>query len=293
MSFDSTAILTTTFLERLDSIHAELLGAGTAIEYRDAARAVAAMAVETIERSDAFYHDVEHTMLVTLVGQEILRGRALAAGRVSASDWLHFTVGLLCHDIGYVRGICPGDGDDVAVTGFDGDSVTIPAGATDAFLTPYHIERGQLFVRTQFADHPLIDGPLVAAAIEYTRFPVPANGGPSDAADWAVLVQAADLIGQLADTDYPRKLPALYYEFEETGANARMGNSSPDSLRDSYPEFFWTMVREHIEPGIRCLQRTRAGRDWLASLYAHVFSQEQKQLEAGAAAAIHPGLQQG
>lgn len=30
------------------------------------------MALENIANSDAFYHNVEHTILVTLVGQEIL-----------------------------------------------------------------------------------------------------------------------------------------------------------------------------------------------------------------------------
>ena len=35
-----------------------------------------------------------------------------------------------------------------------------------------------------------------------------------------------------------RKLPALYYEFEETGTNARMGNDVPGRLRDTYPNFF-------------------------------------------------------
>jgi len=34
----------------------------------------AQLALETIATSDAVYHDVNHTIMVTLVGQEILRG---------------------------------------------------------------------------------------------------------------------------------------------------------------------------------------------------------------------------
>ena len=73
-------------------------------------RAMAQLAVERISSSDALYHDVHHTMLVTLVGQTILRGRIMVE-EVTPEDWLHFTVATLCHDIGYLRGICPGDRD--------------------------------------------------------------------------------------------------------------------------------------------------------------------------------------
>jgi hypothetical protein len=41
------------------------------------------------------------------------------------------------------------------------------------------------------------------------------------------LIRAADLIGQLGDPNYLRKLPALYYEFEELGTNEKMGYTCP------------------------------------------------------------------
>jgi hypothetical protein len=37
----------------------------------------ARLALECIGNSDALYHNVEHTMLVTLAGHEIFKGRAL------------------------------------------------------------------------------------------------------------------------------------------------------------------------------------------------------------------------
>ena len=40
---------------------------------------VARLAIECIGNSDALYHNVEHTMLVTLVGHDIMKGRALLA----------------------------------------------------------------------------------------------------------------------------------------------------------------------------------------------------------------------
>src|SRR3984885_9175612 len=77
---------------------------------------VAQLALENIANSDAAYHDISHTIMVTLVGQEILRGRHISVGGVTPHDWLHFIISLLCHDIGYVRGICRGDGDGSYVT---------------------------------------------------------------------------------------------------------------------------------------------------------------------------------
>lgn len=280
MVFNTIHTISQAFLDRISEAYrvayGNLAGHEYEYEYDNIVRASANLALETINRSDAFYHDVEHTIMVTLVGQEIFRGKLLSEGTLSPRDWAHFTIALLCHDIGYVRGICPGDDGDLAVIDGDGNTVQIPAGATDAFLTPYHVERGKMFVRSRFRNHPKIDADLIAATIENTRFPVPEESDAASVVDWAVLVQAADLLGQMADPDYPRKLPALFYEFEETGANNKMGNDSPESLRETYPEFYWNMVRRHIEPGINYLKLTQEGRDWLSGLHSHVFYQEHR-----------------
>ena len=61
-------------------------------------------ALECIGNSDALYHNVEHTMLVTLAGYDIMRGRALLKP-TDASDVAHLIFACLFHDIGYVRGI--------------------------------------------------------------------------------------------------------------------------------------------------------------------------------------------
>ena len=69
----------------------------------------AQLALECIGNSDALYHDVEHTMLVTLAGHDIFKGRALVVDS-TPTDYSHFIVACLTHDIGYVRGILKGDG---------------------------------------------------------------------------------------------------------------------------------------------------------------------------------------
>ena len=79
----------------------------------------------------------------------------------------------MCHDLGYLRGICPGDTESSFVINEQGDTVRAPRGASDAFLTPHHIERGKIFVRHRCAVIEALDAERIARAIELTRFPVP------------------------------------------------------------------------------------------------------------------------
>jgi len=109
---------------------------------------IARIALECIGNSDALYHNVEHTMLVTMAGHDILRGRALH-NHMPAEDYAHIIIACLTHDIGYVRGVCRDDTQGRYVTGKGKETVELPEGATDASLTPYHIERGKLFVQPQ------------------------------------------------------------------------------------------------------------------------------------------------
>lgn len=277
-TFDSTNILIEGFSDTLVDVYLRLYTGED--EYIRTLRAASSMALEVIATSDALYHNVEHSIMVTLVGQEILRGKQLRDGTVDPRAWVHFIVSLLCHDIGYVRGVCPGDTKHRAVIDEQGTCVDVPTDATDAFLTPYHVERGKLFVKWRFKDHPLIKAEIIAKNIEHTRFPVPDLADNSDTMDYPALVRAADLIGQLADPGYLRKLPALFYEFEETGANQRLGYTSPDDVRRGYPNFFWGSVKDHIEQGLEYLRITREGRQWQANLYAHIFSEEHRMLLA-------------
>ena len=231
------------------------------------------LALENIANSDALYHDVNHTILVTEVGQEILRGKHLSEGGVTPRDWLHFVVSLLCHDIGYVRGVCLNDRPGKYVIDGEGRTVSPPPGATDAYMTPYHVFRSQQFVRERFGRVPAIDVKTICANIANTRFPVP-EGQMTDTRSDPALVRSADLIGQLADTGYLLKLAALFREFAETGANKALGYSHPDDLRVSYPKFFWQLVAPLIQDALDYLEITQEGKQWTANLFAHVFIEE-------------------
>jgi hypothetical protein len=234
--------------------------------------------LENIANSDAAYHDINHTIMVTSVGQEILLGKHTSEGGVTPRDWLHFMMSLLCHDIGYVRGVCRGDRNGHYVCNENGDLVAISAGATDGSLTPYHVTRSKLFVRERFGKLSLthIDTQEIEANIEHTRFPVPEDEQHTSTADYPGLLRAADLIGQLADIDYLRKTSALFAEFQETDANEKLGYQTPDDLRAAYPAFFWQAVHPYIGDALRYLQVTQEGKQWIANLYAHVFSEEHR-----------------
>jgi hypothetical protein len=239
---------------------------------------VARLALENIATSDAAYHDVNHTIMVTLVGQEILRGKHIRVGGVSPREWLHFIVSLLCHDIGYVRGICRGDTEGHYVINVEGERVNIPDGATDAALTPFHVARSKLFVRERFGKVALvvINTADIEANIEHTRFPVPEDEVHTPIDDFPGLLRAADLIGQLADINYLRKTAALFNEFRETGMSDKLKYNSAADLRANYPHFFWQMVQPYILDALRYLRVTQDGQQWIANLYANVFSTEHR-----------------
>src|SRR5215831_12601020 len=68
-------------------------------------------AMECIGNSDALYHNIEHTMLVTLAAHAIMTGRHLHA-HLTGDDYAHILIACLAHDIGYVRGLFEADDED-------------------------------------------------------------------------------------------------------------------------------------------------------------------------------------
>jgi hypothetical protein len=236
---------------------------------------IARIAIECIANSDALYHNVEHTMLVTLAGHDILRGRALHTN-LPPEDYGHLIIGCLVHDIGYVRGVLKGDDSDGFVVDAEGHKVTLSRGASDAALFAYHVDRSKLYVTERMAAMESVDERRIARAIEFTRFPT--NSPPNQDTDdeEGSLLRAADLIGQLGDPHYIRKASALFHEFEEVGLNRQLGYASAADLVNLYPQFYWKSVYPYIRTAIRYLNVTSSGRQWIANLYANVFRAERE-----------------
>ena len=278
---DTTGLLLDAVIERLVGQYRRVYGRREPDHAHTIATA-ARLALGRIGLSDALYHDLEHTARVALLGTEILRGREIAE-QVTPGDWLHTTVALLCHDVGYVRGACRGDTATEVVINAHGEKRELPRGASDAWLTPFHVDRSKIFVHERAAAvlGPVVDPERIAAAIELTRFPIPAEAAYQVTGTEGGLVRAADLIGQLADPNYLRKQNALFYEFVETGTAGKLGLSSPADLSDSYVAFFWQQVEPYIADGLRYLALTQQGRQWTANLYAQVFAIEHRRWRMG------------
>jgi hypothetical protein len=230
----------------------------------------ARLALDCIGNSDALYHNVEHTMLVTLAGHEIFKGRALLMP-VTPIDYSNFIVACLAHDIGYIRGIVKGDDAKGYVVDGTGRKISLPRGSSDAALAPYHVERSKLFVLDRVVSGAELDAARIARAIGFTQFPYSLSADENEIDEESALLRAADLIGQLGDPHYLRKANALFYEFEEIGLNRQLGYESPADLVEKYPKFYWDNVSPHIHTAIRYLNVTSSGRRWIASLYSNVF----------------------
>ncbi len=229
--------------------------------------------IECIGQSDALYHNLEHTFLVTLVGRDLLQGLSLSH-RIEPDEYSHLITACLLHDIGYVRGVLSGDTETEFVINEENKKIQLPRGASDAALMPYHVDRSKMFAIERLGSSPLVDAKRVARAIEMTRFPASVDQTVETVGLEPKLVQAADLIGQLGDPMYPKKANALFFEFEETGQNRQLGYSSPADLIDRYPSFFWNSVSMHIGDGIKLLNLTVSGRQWIANLHHHVLCAE-------------------
>jgi hypothetical protein len=249
-------------------------------DYGNVACWVGRLSLQNISNSDALYHDIEHTIMVSLAGLAIIEGKHLREGGVSPRDWMQYMIAVLCHDIGYVKGALKQDTDREFSTGVGDGMVAIAPDGTDVALTPYHVDRSMQFVRERFGGglleemNKMVNSEEIAAYIELTRFPAPNEERFKDTKGLGGLVRAADFVGQLGDPDYFRKTPALFYEFQELGINERLGYKSPHDMRRNYAKFYWEQVNPYLRDALLYLPLTEDGKQWIANMHSHVFDSE-------------------
>jgi len=268
------------FIAGLDHAFVAAYGSG----YPDHQRALldaAHLMLSEIGRTNTPYHNVEHTMMVSIAGIHVAAGRVILAGPIPPEIWLSFFVSLLLHDIGYVRGIFPQDSAEVIVADGTGRMVRLPTSTSDAVLTPYHVDRSLGFLSRHFANSTTVDCNLVNACIENTRFPVPDRTKPVTDS-WPDLVRGTDLVGQLADPNYLHKIPLLFREFQESDPTRATAYESAEQMIALYPNFFWKDAFPFMTSAVKCLGQTASGRIWISSLYSQVFQIEHAQHLASA-----------
>lgn len=104
MVFNATEFLIDAFVELIREGYRHTRG-GYKSNYEEIIGWAGNAALENIANSDAPDHNVEHTIMVTLVGQETLQGKHIHSGGVSCEDSLHYIMSPVCHNIiGYVKG---------------------------------------------------------------------------------------------------------------------------------------------------------------------------------------------
>lgn len=270
--FRPTAIVIDAFVPRVLAEYDQLFPHGDPA-HREALLQVARMALQRLARSNALYHDLDHTIVVTQVGQDICRGRLVRDGNLSSLDWVHFVASLLCFAIGFARNVCPGDAGETCVADETGRTVEVPRSRSDGALWPYFTDRSKLFVRHHFRGHPLIDAERLAANVEYSRFPPPTDRN-RETCNEPGLLRAAHIIGAVADPDFMLKMKPLFIELQEAGIAGMLGFDTAAAMKRGYATLFWTVLHPLIGEGMNLLTYTAEGRVWLANLHAHVLRAE-------------------
>ncbi len=268
---DTTQIVVDAFVKELKTWFTACFGEGEEFnEHIDLLEVAAHNTMAHLIHSDALYHNYEHTILVTSVGQHILIGRQQLESNVEPDIWVNVILSLLCHDIGYSRELCSADTGSLLAKGINDERINVAVGSSDACLMPYHVDRGQLFIRENYSTVDLIDTEFVCSMIERTRFPIPDDTESLVSGDYPGLVRGADLIGQLSDPRYLAKLTAIFYEFEENGFNSNTGYTRPGDLLMTYPAFFNERVLPYLGESLLYLRQTESGQQVLDNLQANV-----------------------
>ncbi len=184
---------------------------------------------------DARYHDLEHTLQGTLALATLLHHRGLesVAPVLSAREFELAIMAILIHDTGYLK-----YRDDTAGTG--------------AKYTFTHVQRSCDFAAVQLErrGYSATDISAVQNMIRCTGLGAAASRIPFASEAERVCgfaLGTADLVGQMAATDYPDKLPILYAEFQEAadfsgGARDGVGFESAADLIAKTPGFWRNYV---------------------------------------------------
>ena len=186
---------------------------------------------------DALYHDLEHTLQGTLALATLLhrRGQESVAPVLSAREFELAIMAILIHDTGYLK-----RRDDTSGTG--------------AKYTFTHVQRSCDFAAVQLerrgygaADISAVQNMIRCTGLDAAPSRIPFASEAERVCGFAL--GTADLVGQMAATDYPDKLPILYAEFQEAaefsrGAQLGLGFESAADLIARTPGFW----REYVLP---------------------------------------------
>ena len=196
---------------------------------------------------DARYHDLEHTLQGTLCLARLLRGRHFARGRPVLTPKM-FELGLLAilmHDTGYLK-----RADDREGTG--------------AKYTITHVRRSGEFAKAFLEAHGYsgeevasIQNMIRCTGVNVNLSSIPFASELEKTVGFAL--GTADLLGQMAASDYVEKLPVLYLEFAEatrfSGPTKLINFGGADELMRNTPSFWESYVWPKLNGDFGALYR--------------------------------------
>ena len=177
---------------------------------------------------NTMYHDLHHTMDCLLVTAQLIHGAYVNKIIFSAEHVGLTLISALMHDTGYLQSL-----EDVSGTG--------------AKYTLCHVERSIHFLEQYFRSHgfPAKYSLFCSNLLRCTGLDVKIADIHFQSRQHEILgkiLGTADLIGQMADKNYLKKLPTLFHEFQEGGVP---GYESMNSLVEKTPSF-WEMVKQRF-----------------------------------------------
>ena len=235
------------------------------------------MALPRIATGTSLYHNLDHTITVVQVGQDLLRGRIIRDGDISSEDWVHVVSGLACLFVGFCQGAVRGDNGQCRVVDTLGATITLARGVSDGGLWVHYVERSKLFVRERFSTDPVLSAGRLVELIEAARFPPLGDDLHSDGS--CSIMLSSHLIGGLASPRFRKKLTPLWVEMGESELREGFGFATRADFTAGYVEWFWKRFEPFIPDGMELLTHTGAGREWLANLRAHVLREEHSLAE--------------
>ena len=204
---------------------------------------------------DALYHDLEHTLQGTLCLVHLLSGRA-ASETLPKLDRKSFELGMLAillHDTGYLK-----RNHDV--------------GGTGAKYTYIHVQRSAEFAKELLQERGFSPAEIssVQNMIQCTGLKLEINSIPFQndlEREIGQAVGSADLLGQMAASDYPYKLSILFLEFAEAARRDPInGVSHPkfecaEELIRNTPCFWENFVKPKLDHELGGVYRHLMGPD--------------------------------
>lgn len=201
-------------------------------------------------RSDAWYHDLEHTSTVFLCTAAMVYGAHHDGVRLSSRGKLLVLACALFHDVGLIR------------------RKEEDGRGTGARFTIGHEERSVAFMESYFREHgyDLRDIEDARQIIECTilgKSPADIPFRTEEVKTLGRILGSADVVAQMADRAYLEKLLLLYREFREGGIP---GYESELDLLEKTPGFYHNVVKRRLDS-----EFDRAD-DWL-DVHARVYWQ--------------------